>query len=197
MTTRRVALSLALAAAALTAAGAGPAAKGGWLSDPQGCRVWREGMSASLSVRWSGGCERGLANGVGVLEWSADGRLESRYEGEMRLGHYHGKGSYIWPSGDRYWGEISGGRRQGHGFFAWANGDRYDGEWRDGRREGFGTYLWASGARYEGSWKDDRAEGEGSYREADGTVFKGRFMRGCLREGDRRVWVGTESAACK
>lgn len=197
MPLRPIALSLALAAAAaLSVAAAEPAAKGGWIKDAKGCRVWRQSLRPALSVSWSGPCPHGAASGSGVLAWYEDGRLESRYEGEMRLGHYHGYGSYIWPSGARYWGQIAAGQRQGHGFFAWANGDRYDGEWRDGRREGYGIYAWASGQRYEGEWKNDRAEGEGTYRAADGSIHKGRWVRGCLREGDRRIWVATDPASC-
>lgn len=194
---RRIAVGLVMAATLLTAADARQLSTGGWISDANGCRIWRQVPRAKLSVTWSGPCPHGFASGKGVLAWYDAGRLAGRYDGEMRRGHYHERGSFVWPSGERYWGEIRGDQRSGHGFFAWANGDRYDGEWKDGRRNGYGIYVWATGARYEGGWKDDRAEGEGTYREADGTSYKGRWVRGCLSEGERRAWVATGGAACE
>jgi len=194
---RRIALGFVIAATALSVAHAQHKAGGTWIADASGCRIWREEARLSLSVTWSGPCARGLAAGKGVLEWYEAGRLEGRYEGEMRGGHYFGQGVYTWSNGERYWGEIRNSRRDGRGFFLWANGDRYDGEWKGGRRNGHGVYVWANGGRYEGAWKDDRAHGEGTYRTADGNVYPGNWVRGCLRDGDRRAWVGADSSACK
>jgi hypothetical protein len=46
----------------------------------------------------------------------------------------HGKGTYLFP-----------------------NGNRYDGDWVADLKEGYGTLTYVNGEKYEGQWKADKA----------------------------------------
>lgn len=81
----------------------------GWISDSKtGCKVWNPAPQARETIRWSGGCEGGYAQGKGTLEWFENGR-----------------------PGDRYVGEYQGGKRNGHGVVTMSNGTRIEGDWRN------------------------------------------------------------------
>ncbi len=51
-----------------------------------------------------------------------------------------GRGTLIFPTGDRYTGDFARGVFHGQGRFAWKNGNRYEGAWRLGRK------AWPGGA---------------------------------------------------
>lgn len=59
------------------------------------CKV----VDPELQAKYAGGCQNGLAEGVGEASGSA------RYEGEFKAGRKHGIGTKTWPDGDRYTGE--------------------------------------------------------------------------------------------
>lgn len=80
-----------------------------WIADPRnGCKVWDPAPEAGESIRWSGPCKNGFADGKGVLEWMQNGKPTDRYEGEYR-----------------------GGKRNGHGTVTYRNGQTVEGDWRD------------------------------------------------------------------
>jgi len=81
----------------------------GWIADSKtGCKVWNPAPQAHETIRWSGGCQGGYAQGKGTLEWFENGR-----------------------PGDRYVGEYQGGKRNGHGVVTMRNGTRIEGDWRN------------------------------------------------------------------
>jgi hypothetical protein len=47
----------------------------------------------------------------------------------------------------------------GKGTLIYPNGERYEGSWVYGKRHGPGTYFYLDGGRYEGEWVDDRIQG--------------------------------------
>lgn len=80
-----------------------------WIADAKtGCKVWNPAPQAHETIRWSGGCEGGYAQGKGTLEWYENGRL-----------------------GDRYVGDYQAGKRNGHGVVTMSNGKRIEGDWRN------------------------------------------------------------------
>ncbi len=107
-------LSAAAAAAILLIAFHGSAqtehqAPPGWIADPKtGCKIWNAAPQPDESVRWSGSCKDGLADGQGTLQWIEKGQPDVRYDGE-----YHN------------------GKRNGYGVVTDPNGNRIAGEWRD------------------------------------------------------------------
>ena len=49
------------------------------------------------------------------------------YDGDVNgKNEPHGKGTYVWRSGDRYTGEWRYGKMHGHGTYHYANGGRYE-----------------------------------------------------------------------
>lgn len=64
-----------------------------------------------------------------------------------------------YPSGNKYVGETYYGKRHGKGIFIWKTGDCWYGEWTDGERDGYGVYLGIDGTVTRGKWKgDDKVE---------------------------------------
>lgn len=104
-------------------------AEPGWISDSRtGCRVRNAHPQPNEAITWSGGCESGLAQGQGVLQWYENHHPTERYEGELR-----------------------GGQMNGHGVLITGDGGRYEGEFRDGMANGFGQWTNARGT-FSGTW---------------------------------------------
>ena len=59
--------------------------------------------------------------------------VKGKYEGDLVDGKKHGKGTYIWP-----------------------NGNKYIGEWKDNAINGNGELIFSTGAKYNGKWKKAR-----------------------------------------
>lgn len=155
-------------------AGAQAPLKPGWAVDPRtGCKAWDESPKPGWQMTWSGGCVNGLAEGSGTLQWTAGGKMLSRYVGGYRAGKMNGQGVYSWVSGNRYEGEFANDNFNGHGVMIFANGDRF-----------------------EGLWKDDKANGQGTKTTADGKVYSGTWTNGCFRQGDRWATVGATAKQC-
>ena len=115
-------------------------------------------MDTELRGTYEGACKDGLADGYGIAKGQAE------YRGEFSSGRKHGKGTKIWPNGDRYEGSFADDRKEGVGSYAWAPsgpaaGERYQGDYRTDMRIGFGVYTWPSGDRYIGEWLNDAIVG--------------------------------------
>ena len=86
------------------------------IKDPTtGCAVVNMTAEPNVAITWTGGCEHGLAQGKGVLQWTRDGKPAERYEGEMQDGLYEGTGKIVYADRARYEGEFKAGERDGRG----------------------------------------------------------------------------------
>lgn len=54
-----------------------------------------------------------------------------------------------YDDGNRYEGDMKNGMRHGRGTFYYANGEKYVGNWVANKKEGLGVYTWSDGDRYE------------------------------------------------
>jgi hypothetical protein len=196
---------------------------GGWRPTVnKDCRVWDAMPQPDETVTWSGACLDGKASGRGseVFRFREHGvSKEERYDGEMRGGMLHGRGTLAYDNGDRFDGSFVAGERVGRGTYAHANGDRYDGDFTDDQPTGRGTFTYHNGGRYEGDFVDGKFEGHGTFTFADGGRYEGQFSRGmpngygtyqastgdvvtgnwlngCFRQGDRVAAVGTTKEKC-
>jgi len=80
-----------------------------WITDAKtGCKVWNPAPEAGETVRWSGPCKDGYADGKGTLSWTENGK-----------------------PGDKFVGAYQGGKRNGHGVLTDTEGNRVEGDWRD------------------------------------------------------------------
>ena len=96
----------------------------------------------------------------------------------------NGKGTKIWPNGDKYNGNWKNEKPHGLGTFIWVNGTKYIGDWEFGIQNGQGTVTWANGDKYIGGRKNGEADGQGTFIYADGTAQSGEWKNGNLIERD-------------
>ena len=61
-----------------------------------------------------------------------------------------------YEDGSVYEGEIKDGKRHGRGSWTGPDGKKYEGEWKDNKRHGRGTYTFSDGAKYEGEYQDGK-----------------------------------------
>ena len=83
----------------------------------------------------------------------------STYEGQMKGGFRHGRGTMEWTDSAKYEGDWQMGYACGKGTFYHADGDIYEGIWNNNKCNGYGVYTNKKGARYEGYWKNDTQSG--------------------------------------
>lgn len=102
-------IAACLIAAPLAAQAAGHA-KPRWIADARtGCKVWDPAPEADESVRWSGACKDGFAQGQGTLLWFEKGEPGDRYTGLYRHGHRDGYGVLTLHNGQTIRGDWSNG----------------------------------------------------------------------------------------
>ncbi len=96
----------------------------------------------------------------------------------------NGKGTFIWPNGDKYNGDWKNQKPHGLGTFKWVNGTKYIGDWEFGIQNGQGTVTWANGDKYIGGRKNGEADGQGTFIFANGITQSGEWKNGNLIERD-------------
>lgn len=96
----------------------------------------------------------------------------------------NGRGSMLYPNGNRYDGEYRNGLRNGCGTFTFNNSRRYVGEFQDDLFSGRGVWMLENGDRYVGDFEFNKCNGEGVYIFADGTSKSGIWQQGRLVDDD-------------
>jgi hypothetical protein len=129
----------------------------GWIADAKGCKIYNPSPKPNETVKWSGPCKDGVAEGKGVLEYAAGGKAGARYEGTLKRGRFDGRGR-----------------------LKTADGAVYDGDWVEGAQDGYGEYTGPDGATFRGGWTAGKPDGPGVLTTADGQVTKGIWSKGQL-----------------
>jgi hypothetical protein len=80
------------------------------------------------------------------------------YQGDLHKGIMHGKGVYVWPSGQRYEGEYKEGKKHGKGILTLADGRKYSGDFKNGQYHGVGIYTWPNGQKFKGNFKEGKLD---------------------------------------
>ena len=142
--------------------------------------------------RYEGGIRNGRRHGRGTMTWPNG----HKYVGHWRDGRIHGIGTYRWPDGQRYVGNFRNGRRTGHGTHTWPNGDKYVGEFVDGKLHGRGTMIYADDSRHEGEWRNgrrlqDEVRGRAGTRPTDNAQLTD------ARDAELRKYVGEDCSIYK
>jgi hypothetical protein len=167
----RIARSAAAFTLLLAGAIAASAQAGGWIADAAaGCQVWNPHPQPNETIRWTGACANGFAQGRGAAQWFRSNLPFESDEGEWRAGRQIGYGSQVWPSG------------------------RYDGELVDGEPHGRGVLILQS-LRYEGEFRNGKPNGTGTLTKGSETL-RGAWTDGCLRDGTRKTSFGVPLSAC-
>ena len=142
-----------------------------WTKSTQGCEVWNTDPQPNEAATWTGSCIDGKASGYGVLTWKfeRDGALQTeRYEGEMRGGRSHGRGTYTFVDGRRYEGEWVDGKAHGHGVITHPRGGSYEGEFKKNKFHGYGIRTYYNDTRFEGQFIAGKEHGIGQCRDING-----------------------------
>jgi hypothetical protein len=164
----RITVTLALVWAAAVVV---PAQAGDWTTDLSfGCRLWNPHPQGNETIRWTGSCANGFAQGHGAAQWFRDNLPFETDEGEWWEGRQVGYGTQVWPSG-RYEGELHDGEPHGRGVLV-SQKVRYEGEFRNGKPHGLGALTNGTDVIY-GTWTD-----------------------GCFRNGTRRASFGVPLSTC-
>jgi len=145
---------------------------GAFLMDPaNNCKIWNPHPMAGETVRWSGNCVDGLAQGSGTLQWLRGGKLSETDRGEWKEGRQSGHGTQDWFTG-RYEGELFNGEPNGRGIMTLHN------------------------TRYEGEFLNGKPEGEGTVANLEG-IFRGKWKEGCRVDGGRKIAFGVSPTTCR
>lgn len=128
----------------------------------------------SNGIVYEGEMKNGLRHGKGTLRY-ANGIV---YEGDFVDGLPHGKGTLTFPNGDVYEGDFVQNERTGKGTLRFRNGNVYEGDFLDGKRHGKGVFRWKEGKVYEGDFLHDQRTGKGMLRLPNGDVYEGDFLDG-------------------
>ncbi len=131
-----------------------------WIADQNGCRIANTYPQDGETVRWSGGCKEGYADGAGTLTWFIKGRKTDVYEGSMVRGWAEGRGKLTRKDGV-YTGEWKKSLQHGRGRYEHQDGSWYEGGWKDGQPHGHGQMRTPDGRMFSGTWHDGQFEDEG------------------------------------
>ena len=83
-----------------------------------------------------------------------DGKVQSKYNGEIRNGRPNGFGYQTYKNGNKYFGEHKNGLPNGEGRSIYPDGSMYLGEYKNGKFYGKGTFIWKDGYYYDGEFRD-------------------------------------------
>ena len=166
-----------------------------WIFD---CMIWIEGATDEISVKWSGDCDDGYADGEGTIKVFRSGNKISEYTGEVKRGKPEGKGTfkkdgYVWN------GDWENGLFHGRGELTYPkknkkNYKKYKGEWESNKKDGLGTMWWRDSSKYEGNWKNDVRHGVGTQYESDGNWYKCTWKNDSCEEELSSSWANASRA---
>ena len=164
---------------------AGAAENSHWASDPvSGCALFDAGLKPGDTVRWSGTCKDGRAEGSGTATFSSKGTPFENFTGDFSGGvAADGSVTVSWGDGWSYDGEMAHGRFDGEGILVNDSHDHFEGLWNGGKLDGMGSVIHQNGERYDGAWKNDLPNGHGILTRADGSKLEGEFLDGKFTQG--------------
>jgi len=126
---------------------------------------------------YQGEIKDGLFHGKGSLKYS-DG---SYYTGQFKEGVFHGEGKQVLVDGTLYEGTFFEGNLTGQ-FVVKSPEEKlhyhYEGELLDGLLHGQGKLTYNDGNIYEGEFKNGKYDGDGEFKGEDDSHYKGKFKDG-------------------
>ncbi|WP_211460583.1 MORN repeat-containing protein [Collimonas silvisoli] len=111
-----------------------------WAADTSnGCKIWSpEPIANDITVRWSGRCDKDLAQGPGTVRWLSNNKQVAELTGNMEQGKIRGHTTGVEEPGNRFDGMFIDSLPEGEGKASFADGSTYSGEWHRGRQLGYG-----------------------------------------------------------
>ncbi|MEO6920193.1 MAG: hypothetical protein ABI171_14430 [Collimonas sp.] len=143
-----------------------------WAFDTSnGCKVWSaDPIGGDITVRWSGRCENGLAQGLGTVRWLGSNKQVAELSGTMEQGKLRGRVTGVEEPGNRFEGMYIDSLPEGPGKASFADGSTYDGQWHRGHQLGYGVMTFPPAhPQYQEMLKD----GKGSKTDNGVYVLRG------------------------
>lgn len=118
------------------------------------------------------------------------------YRGTIVNGERHGKGKFIYNSGEVYAGGFKHDLQHREGIYNFNSGNIYIGDFLKGTKHGNGKLIFNDGRVDEGQFKNDMFEGFGERTFTNGDFYQGRFKnweldgKGTLTKADGTVYIG-------
>jgi hypothetical protein len=111
-----------------------------WAADTSnGCKVWSPvPIGNEITVRWSGRCDKDLAQGPGTVRWLNNNKQVAELTGNMEQGKIRGHTTGVEEPGNRIDGMFIDSLPEGEGKASFADGSGYNGMWHRGRQLGYG-----------------------------------------------------------
>jgi len=139
-------------------------AKGHWIADAKGCKVFELDSLPHESITWSGACVHGFADGEGRLQWFLKGKPNGTYTGTLSAGQLAGTGLFEYANGARYEGGFYASEFDGQGVYTFANGNRFEGDFVEGISTRHGHLQLTDGQRFESDFISDLTNISPEYR---------------------------------
>lgn len=127
---------------------------------------------------WTGGCKDGYADGMGVLNWSVNGRPHGGYEGVLAHGVPNGPGFLLLANDATLQGNFKDGKLEGAGIYTSAHGNKLSATFQRGVPVGDVDFTSFEGDVYHGGWRDSRPHGRGKMTFVAGGTYEGGWANG-------------------
>ncbi len=130
--------------------------KATWIQDsPTGCKVFNPLPTDGETIKYTGSCKSGFADGEGKVEWFKDGEPNGVSVATRTKGLETGHVTHTW-SGGSFDGNYVDGLKQGPAKVQLNDGSQFVGEYKNGKRFGHGVIVLKDGIRLEGEYFEDK-----------------------------------------
>ena len=155
------------------------------------CRIANLLPAPATAVQWSGKCQDGFADGVGILTWKTADGSAMRLQGRLLRGAVAGEAKLRIGDKLTYIGSLRDGIPDGEGYLKYADGLQYEGGLRMMVREGKGTQIYPSGDVYQGQFSKNRPNGQARLSFVLGGSIEGEFVDGKPTTRGKMVYAGS------
>ena len=176
-------------------------AMSGFLFDVESkCKVWDPSIGDGESLRFSGNCKNGFADGIGTAEWIQNNAVIETWtgffvngvlEGRARIKNskfdhigiyknlrWDGEGRRLYSQGTVHEGTFMGDWLNGFGVIRQNDGTVVKGWFRDGLLNGYGEVAYRDGTKQEGDFVEGKLNGYGVARYSNGGGYQGQWRNG-------------------
>ena len=157
-------------------------------------------LSWKLKLYSNGRIDKGWFNynsltGEGTILYAPGSRIVSAKGSWFQHGYPMGEFEIKYRGGALYNGHFEAGYRNGRGTLVYPNGEKYEGGWDFDRQDdqgGAATYTTPNGYKITGSWVNGYVCGQTSVEFPTGLKYEGDFKNGCFSQTDGRWFLNDE-----
>lgn len=164
-----------------------------WITSNEGVKIWVKASESTYSYYWDGGNVDGVANGIGNLRVTKNGKTIILPNQNIFYGAINQEGIIRVSPKEFYLGEIVSKKYNGFGVLI-KECSIIIGNFVESKADGFGAYYQDGNIVYRGMWKEHQLHGEGiQYANGDsicGVWEKGKLIKAKLSQNTKsgRFW---------